>query len=120
MSLIDLLNEYRDLKQQRARMGEMSIKQLYDLSFEAHYNLPWADGNGRMARLLMSMLQLEAGLIPSKVISSRKFEYIKALVETREEENLSIFLDFMHRMLEDQLKSEIKAFLDSTNQDSLL
>ncbi|WP_255812305.1 Fic family protein [Treponema denticola] len=26
---------------------------------------PWADGNGRMSRLLMNFIQYEAGIIPS-------------------------------------------------------
>lgn len=48
------------------------MTQLYEISFDAHYDLvtihPWADGNGRMARLLMNMLQFEFGLIPTKIL----------------------------------------------------
>ena len=54
------------------RKCAMPASERYDLSFEAHYRLvtihPWADGNGRMARLIMNHIQFEFGLIPSKVL----------------------------------------------------
>ena len=66
----------------------MSIDELYRVTFDAHYNLvtihPWADGNGRMARLVMNMLQLEFGLIPAKILKDDKEEYIKSLIATSE------------------------------------
>lgn len=121
----DKLNEFCNrLNERRTHLAEMTEEEIYNLSFEAHYNLvtihPWADGNGRMGRLLMNMLQVEANLIPSKVLSNRKGEYIKALVATRENEDISIFLSFMTQMLEDQLTSEINAFLTSINDDTTL
>ena len=79
------LNLYRE------KVHEMSVDELYKLTFDAHFNLvtihPWADGNGRMARLVMNMLQFEFGLIPTKILKEDKEEYIKALVATREEED---------------------------------
>lgn len=105
------------LNERREYLSEMIDEEIYNLSFEAHYRLvtihPWADGNGRMARLLMNMIQFEAGLIPSKVFSTHKIEYIKSLVDTREQEDLSIFNTFMTHMLEYQLKQEIEAFKSS-------
>ena len=66
----------------------MSIDELYRVTFDAHYNLvtihPWADGNGRMARLVMNMLQFEFGLTPAKILKDDKEEYIKSLIATRE------------------------------------
>ncbi len=63
------LKEFCDmLNAMRRNHGSMSMQELYEMSFDAHYNLvtihPWADGNGRMARLLMNWLQFEFGLIP--------------------------------------------------------
>ena len=41
---------------------------------------PWADGNGRMARLLMNQIQFEFDAIPSKVLKEDKEEYVKSLI----------------------------------------
>ena len=110
------------LNADRAQAGDMSIDRLYGLSFDAHYDLvtihPWADGNGRMARLVMNMLQFEFGLIPTKIYSEDKEDYIKALVETREKEDINIFRAFMLAMMEKNLTKEIEAFLRSIEADA--
>mgnify|MGYP003548390463 CR=1 FL=1 len=86
----------------------------YRLSFLAHYQLvtihPWADGNGRMARLVMNMLQWEYNLIPVKVLNEQKAEYIQALIDTREQDNEDIFVDTMLRIHQHNLSAEIAAF----------
>ena len=105
------------LNSERAKVSTMSVDELYQMSFDAHYNLvtihPWADGNGRMARLVMNMLQFEFGLIPTKILKEDKEEYIKALVATREDDNLDIFRAFMTSMMEQNLQNEITTYLDS-------
>ena len=109
------------LNASRAKASEMSMDELYQLTFDAHYQLvtihPWADGNGRMARLVMNMLQFEFGLIPTKILSEDKEEYIKALVATREEDDLDIFRTFMSSMMEQNLLSEIANYLDSIGEE---
>ena len=108
------------LNANRAKASEMSIDELYRLTFDAHYQLvtihPWADGNGRMARLVMNMLQFEFGLIPTKILSKDKEEYIKALVATREDEDLNIFRTFMTTMMEQNLLNEITTYLESIDE----
>ena len=105
------------LNSERAKSSTMSVDELYQLTFDAHYNLvtihPWADGNGRMARLVMNMLQFEFGLIPTKILKEDKEEYIKALVSTREDDNLGIFRGFMTPMMEQNLQNEIATYLNS-------
>ena len=105
------------LNSERAKASTMSVDELYLMSFDAHYNLvtihPWADGNGRMARLVMNMLQFEFGLIPTKILKEDKEEYIKALVATREDDNLDIFRGFMTSMMEQNLQNGITTYLDS-------
>ena len=63
----------------RENAATKTIDELYQLTFDAHYQLvtihPWADGNGRMARLIMNMLQFEFGLIPAKIIN--RFEEVE-------------------------------------------
>ena len=101
----------------RKDTNKKSITELYKISFDAHFNLvtihPWADGNGRMARLIMNMLQFEFGLIPTIIHKEYKEEYIKALVATREEENLDIFRSFMTKMMKENLSAEIDTYLKS-------
>jgi Fic family protein len=103
-----------DLNAQRRSWTNLSLDDLYDLSFDAHYNLvtihPWADGNGRMSRLLMNWLQFEFGLIPSRMLSDEKEEYIKALVATRENDDLTIFKSYMQGVVERQLTQEIEIY----------
>ena len=112
------LAEFCDqLNAERVKSATMTVDELYQMSFDAHYNLvtihPWADGNGRMARLVMNMLQFEFGLIPTKILKEDKEEYIKALVATREEDYLNIFRVFMTSMMEQNLQKEIVTYLDS-------
>ena len=108
------------LNAQRAIAHKLSIDERYQLSFDAHFHLvtihPWADGNGRMARLVMNMLQFEFGLIPTKIIKEDKEEYIKALVSTREEDDLNIFRNFMTTMMEQNLKKEIANYQESIGE----
>ena len=105
------------LNQERKNYTSKSITKLYELSFDAHYQLvtihPWADGNGRMARLVMNMLQFEFGLIPGKILKEDKEEYIKALVETRENEDLSIFREFMTATMVKNLTHDIETYRKS-------
>ena len=106
-----------DLNVQRKSIDAKDIAALYEMSFDAHYNLvtihPWADGNGRMARLLMNHLQFEFGLIPTKVTKESKEGYIKSLIDTRDNDDLCIFRDFMTDMMIANLKHDIDTFISS-------
>ena len=106
------------LNEQRKR--PMSMPERYILSFEAHYRLvtihPWADGNGRMARLIMNHIQFEFGLIPAKVLKEDKGDYINALIITRDTDDISHFLEFMTEEMKKTLSSDISTFLKSMNE----
>ena len=115
------LSEFCDkLNQERDNYADKSMTQLYEISFDAHYDLvtihPWADGNGRMARLIMNMLQFEFGLIPTKILKEDKEEYIKALVKTRENGDPSVFRNFMTSTMIKNLKHEIEVYRDSVDE----
>ena len=64
----------------------------------------------------MNMLQFEFGLIPTKILREDKEEYIKALVATREEDDLNIFRSFMSLMMERNLTAEINTYLQSIGE----
>ena len=102
------------------RAKKMSMAERYNLSYEAHYRLvtihPWADGNGRMARLLMNHIQFEFGLVPAKVLKEDKGDYINALIATRENEDITYFLEFMAGEMFKTISSDIDAFLKSTEE----
>lgn len=48
-----------------------------------------------MLGLLMNLIQFEFGVLPSKVCKEDKVEYIQSLIDTREKENVEIFINFM-------------------------
>ena len=111
------LQEFCDwLNAQRAK--KMSMAERYNLSFEAHYRLvtihPWADGNGRMARLIMNHIQFEFSLVPIKVLKEDRGDYINALIATRESDDISIFQDFMTEEMTKTITTDINAYLKST------
>ena len=102
------------LNQRRKAVDPSDAVAVYELSFGAHYELvtihPWADGNGRTARLLMNLLQIEHNLLPVKVLKEDKLDYIQALIDTREAGNIDIFTDFMTRLHTHHLRHDITRF----------
>lgn len=109
-----------ELNLKRKDVGRRTLIEQYLLSFDAHYDLvtihPWADGNGRMARLLMNMIQFEFGLIPAKILKEDKEQYINALVETREADDKTIFRDYMLDVMIKNLKADIMTYVQSTGE----
>lgn len=104
-----------ELNRRRKALDPSDVVSVYELSFWAHFELvtihPWADGNGRTCRLLMNLLQMEFGVLPTKVLKEDKAEYIQALIDTREEENIEIFLDCMATLHNRHLKHDIDQYI---------
>ena len=109
-----------ELNRRRKAIDPADVAAVYDLSFWTHFELvtihPWADGNGRTCRLLMNLLQWEFDVLPTKVIKEDKAEYIQALIDTRESENLNVFLNCMTRHHCQHLQTDIDQFIKSTNE----
>ena len=110
-----------ELNRRRSEIEPSDIAAVYELSFWAHFELvtihPWADGNGRTCRLLMNLLQMEYGVLPTKVLKEDKVEYIQALFDTREEENIEIFLNCMSRLHCQHLRYDIDQYLKSVDAE---
>ena len=91
-----------------------SITDQLNLSFDAHFNLvsihPFYDGNGRTSRLLMNYIQAYYSIPLAVVHSDAKAEYIQALIDTRERDDINIFRDFMVLEYSKLLENEIKEF----------
>ncbi len=109
-----------ELNRRRAAIEPKDIYAIYSLSYWAHYELvtihPWADGNGRTSRLLMNLLQMEWGALPTKVLKQDKAAYIQALIHAREQENIEIFVEYMHHLHCEHLQYDIDQFRLSTEQ----
>ncbi len=91
-----------------------SIREVYDLAFKAHFQLvnihPFADGNGRVSRLIMNYVQGFHNKPLSFVFKEDKSKYIDALEATRKKNDLNIFLNFMREQSCKYLKQEIEKF----------
>jgi Fic family protein len=73
-------------------------------SFEAHFRMvaihPFADGNGRTARLLMNLLLLREGYPPVTVRPEDRIAYLDALEQGSMKEDLGPFQTWMHQRLD--------------------
>lgn len=133
----DRLQKFCDwLNDERKGVDKKDIYKLYELSFEAHYRIvsihPWADayapkeqtsiisnyangalatyGNGRMSRLVMNMIQYEAGCIPSIVKKEKRAEYIQSLAQSQKKDDSKDFIDFMMNHHVDNLQKQIDEY----------
>lgn len=100
----------------------LSIEDQLNLSFDAHFTLvsihPFYDGNGRTSRLLMNYIQAFYGIPLAIVDSEDKQNYIQALIDTREQEDITIFRNFMKNQYEQFLLKEIHKFEDGLSSKS--
>lgn len=110
----------KELIRRRKAIDSADVCAIYDLSFWAHYELvtihPWADGNGRTSRLLMNLLQMEFGVLPTKVLKEDKATYIQALIDTREKEDIAIFQNCMASLHIQHLKNDIDQYQVSISE----
>lgn len=109
------------LNEERKHTDPKDIEKVYDLSFEAHYRLveihPWADGNGRMSRLVMNMIQYEFGAVPSIVKKENRKQYITSLERSEEENRPDKFKTFMLDHHCKNLTKQIAEYKKSTEKD---
>ncbi|MBQ6205161.1 MAG: Fic family protein [Prevotella sp.] len=117
--LAELCKHLNERRQMLLRSSD--IIEQYLLSFDAHYMLvtihPWVDGNGRVSRLVMNHLQYEFGLVPVKIVKEDKAEYIQALIDSREQESLEPFREFMLEEHTRNISKEIEEFKKSKYSD---
>ncbi len=111
------------LNRRRSEIDKNNIEEIYKLSFEAHYLLvsihPWADGNGRMSRLIMNMIQKEFDVIPSIVKKENRVEYIQSLASSQVKDDMQDFMDFMMNHHIQNLLQQINEYSESLADDTL-
>lgn len=85
--------------------------------FEAHWRLvaihPFADGNGRTARLLMNLLLLRGGYPPLAVRPQDRLEYLAALEHASLQQDLVPYQVFMHARLAETLREYVELLQES-------
>jgi Fic family protein len=89
----------------------------YGAAFEAHYRLtavhPFADGNGRTARLLMNLLLLRGGYPPVAVRPLDRAAYLHALESGSVAGDLEPFRELMSRRLAETLADYLEVLKES-------
>ncbi|MFN3784817.1 MAG: Fic family protein [Spirosomataceae bacterium] len=97
-----------------------TVEEINELAFIAHYQLvtihPFVDGNGRTSRLLMNYIQAYHQVPLTIVFEEDRQEYIESVIETRKNENIEIFLDFMKSQHIKFLKEEIRKLENTKEQ----
>ena len=85
--------------------------EILKLAADIHYNFvnihPFGDGNGRVSRLLMNYIQLYHNESLIKIFTEDRIEYIDALNETEENENIELFREFIGKQQTKFLNAEI-------------
>lgn len=96
------------------RIDKVSGNDVLKLSADMHYNLvnihPFGDGNGRTSRLMMNYIQLYHDEPLIKIFTEDRTDYIDALNQTDEKEDISIFRDFICKQQIKFYKHEIEKY----------
>lgn len=88
--------------------------EILKLSADVHYNLvnihPFSDGNGRLSRLFTNYILMYHEQPYVKIFTEDRVDYINALNETEEKEDLSIFRNFICEQQNKFFKAEIEKY----------
>jgi Fic family protein len=94
-----------------------------ELAFTAHEKFvfihPFIDGNGRIARLLTSVLLMQKGYPPLLILKTERQKYIRTL-ETAHQGNYVPFVNFMARCLERSLAVYLDALLTADKTEEYI
>ena len=97
-----------------AKIDMVTGDEIIHLAADVHYNFvnihPFGDGNGRVARLLMNYVVLYHGEPLIKMFTEDRTDYINALNEAEEQEDISIFRNFILSQEIKFLKAEIDKY----------
>lgn len=92
------------------------------LAFDSHFQMvsihPFADGNGRLSRLVMNYIQRYHDQPMTLVSEDARQTYFDALEETRKNEDIHIFRKFMFNQSYDYFQKEIANLTKEQKQDT--
>lgn len=122
LKVSDLMYEFIDYLKNSSDLHPL------ELAAEAHYRLvtihPFADGNGRSARLLMNMILLMSGYPPAIIRKQDRLAYISSLEKAQlggsKDDYLKIIAIAVDRSLEIYIKSVKGETSKQTNEGRLL
>jgi len=104
----------RFCKSVNERIDQVKNIDVLKLAADVHYNFvnihPFADGNGRISRLLMNYIQLYHNQPLIKIFTEDRTKYIDKLNEAEEKNNPEIFRNFIVEQQLKFLKEEIKKY----------
>jgi Fic family protein len=93
------------------------FQKINDLAFDAHFQMvsihPFADGNGRISRLIMNYVQQYHKMPLTAIYLENKQEYFNALQETRKKEDITIFRKFMFSQTKKYLLEKVKELTEN-------
>lgn len=99
-----------------------SAEPVPESGFDAHCRLvaihPFADGNGRTARLLMNLLLLRGGYPPVAVRPEDRKDYLDALEHASMREDVEPFRAFLYQRLDATLDEYLNALQEAAPPES--
>lgn len=105
------------------RLDSVSGKDCITLAADIHYYLvdihPFADGNGRTARLFMNYIQLYHNEPLIKIFTEDRRDYLEALQQTDNTKNIDIFRTFICEQQIKFFKHEVGKYKDMETDSGL-
>jgi Fic family protein len=90
LSLPHMISNDIDNLLYRMRSNNMSLLDISDFHIQFERIHPFADGNGRVGRLIMAYQAIQNNIIPPLILNESRDEYLKAI---NDKDNLCEFLD---------------------------
>lgn len=106
------------------RLDGVSGNECVKLAADVHYNIvdihPFADGNGRTARLLMNYVQLYNNEPLIKIFTEDRKEYLDVLHQTDDTQDINVFREFICEQQIKFFENEIKKYNEMQSDSGLI
>ncbi len=105
-------------------LNSEAAQQLHPIDYaaEAHCRFvgihPFRDGNGRTGRLLMNVLLLRSGYPVVVITNQQRAEYIEALVQAQQQDNVLAFQDLLLEAAQQSLVEVLRVVVTATESQT--